>query len=122
MDAMQAPRTGFIWQGRYTIPVAVGVPLLCGLVAATSSRAVATRALRWIVPLAGVGFVFAHGLMFAQALKRYAVGVGSSWRFFDADLPWTPPLGNFALAAAFGIVVAALACWLVIARRDPEVT
>ena len=122
MDAMQAPRTGFVWQGRYTIPVAVGVPLLCGLVAATSRRQIPPWVSRWVVPLAAAGFVVGHGLMFVQALKRYAVGVGASWRFFDAELFWEPPLGNLALALAFGVAVILLGCWLVVARRDPEVT
>lgn len=114
LDAMQAPRTGFIWQGRYTIPVAVGVPLLCGWALATARRPLPPVVGRWLAPLLAVGFVAAHVGMFYTALRRYAVGSEGPMRFLAADLPWVPPLGNLGSLAAYGVVMTVLAGWLVV--------
>ncbi len=30
-EAASAPRIGFVWQGRYSLPLAIGVPVVAGL-------------------------------------------------------------------------------------------
>lgn len=122
MDVMQAPRTGLIWQGRYTIPLAVGVPLLSGWVAATSQRRPSEAALDWLAPVYAAGFVVAHVAMYLTALHRYAVGVGGSGRFLWADVDWSPPLGNPGSLAAFTVVILLLGWRMAAPRRLPAQT
>jgi len=121
-DAMQASRTGYVWQARYTLPVAVGIPLVSAVVAATAGR----RPLlppRRVLPLSAAGFVVAHVALFSNGLRRYAVGLDGPLRFLSEDAPWAPPGGNLlAVMVTVGVTVA-LAWWIAAPRRpvaDPE--
>lgn len=100
LEVASAEQVGFYWQGRYTLPLAVGVPL----VAAVAAR----RPRPAPVPLlAGVLAVLAvcHLVGFVTALGRYTVGTGNGLGLVDAV--WSPPLP--ALVLAVGAVLAALA-------------
>ena len=78
-EAMQAAEVGFVWQGRYTLPVAVGIPLLSGAIVSdwrcrgTSPRV--DRAARWgaVVIVATLGG--AQLLAFAAAARRHLDGL-----------------------------------------------
>ncbi len=115
-DAMQASRTGYVWQARYTIPVAVGIPLVSAVVAATSRR----RPLlppRLVLPVAAAGFVIGHVALFYNGLRRYAVGVDGPRRFLSVDTPWSPPGGNLLAVMVYVGVIVALAWWVAAPRR-----
>lgn len=115
-DAMQAPRTGYVWQARYTIPVAVGIPLVSAIVAATANR----RPLlppRWVLPLAGAGFVIGQVALFYNGLRRFTVGLAGPRRFLSVETPWSPPGGSLLLVLVYVGVMLALAWWVVAPRR-----
>lgn len=74
-EALQAPALGFIWQGRYTLPLAVGVPLVAAEVGGArldvrhARRTDLATALLWIV------LALAHLLAFAAAMRRHLDGL-----------------------------------------------
>ena len=78
IDVSQARKIGLGWQGRWTLPLAVGVPIVAALGLAWSSRrAVLERA--WLPVMLAAVFVVAQFLAFAQALRRYTVAREAPW-------------------------------------------
>jgi hypothetical protein len=103
IEGSQASRVGFIWQGRYTLPLAVGLPLaatlaagLRGLVPEALTRNLAV----WLAALVGLAQFGA----FAYALLRYQVGVGGGYDLLAGS--WEPPGGSFAVLLLFGVSLA----------------
>ena len=109
--ALQMPTavdTGLIWQGRYTLPAAVGVPMVAAValtsVAGTLDEIV-RRIVRWLaLPAVAVGHVAA----FWWAMRRYAVGIDG--RFVTRTPDWSSPLGYLTAVAVYAIPVAVLVC------------
>jgi hypothetical protein len=111
--AAQVPRAatqGLPWQGRYTLPLAVGVPLLAVLSIDLAAAKVPGLTRRVAV---ASGLVLGVGTLYAAwwALRRYVNGSdGSVWVFSGA---WQPPLGAGVLLAVLavfaGLCVTALA-------------
>ena len=89
---------GFVWQGRYSIPVAIGVAALA-LPRATQHRRIALAALL----ATGVAEV----VTLWTALRRYSVGVDGSWWLRDAA--WHPPLSPWLLLALNAAALGSLA-------------
>ncbi|GAA2726131.1 DUF2142 domain-containing protein [Cellulomonas aerilata] len=108
--------TGLVWQGRYTLPVAVGVPLLAGALltgARTEALTLARRLAGVLLPLLGV----AHVLAFYWAMRRY--GVGETRELLTEQPTWTSPLGYLpAVGLHAALVVALVALALVTSRRS----
>ncbi len=111
--ALQIPTavdTGIIWQGRYTLPAAVGVPMVAA-VALTSVRGpldeLVRRMARWTVPALAVAQVAA----FWWALRRYSVGLKGQLITTSPD--WSSPLGYLSAVALYAVLVAAVtgAAW-----------
>ena len=107
--ALQIPTavdTGIIWQGRYTLPVAVGVPMLAA-VGLTFTRGplheLVRRMARWIVPALAI----AHVAAFWWAMRRYSVGLNG--RFLTLSPAWSSPLGYLSAVALYALVIAAVA-------------
>ncbi|MFK0193535.1 DUF2142 domain-containing protein [Kitasatospora sp. NPDC090308] len=102
---------GPVWQGRYLMPFAVGLPLLCGAVLADRTAS-GGPALPWrrltatvVLPLA-----LANLAAFYWTLRRF--GVGTSGSLFNRHAHWLPPGGwvvwtaLYALAALLLVVPA----------------
>lgn len=71
-DVRSAPTIGFVWQGRYTLPVAAGLPVLAGVLVGRH-RPVVGRA--WW-PAGTVGLLgIAHLVALLAVLRRFRVGV-----------------------------------------------
>jgi hypothetical protein len=111
VEAFGAREAGYIWQGRYSLPLAVGVPLLAGI---GIGGAEAARGLGRRVPMIlAVGLAAGQVLAFAQGLRRYAVGAdGPVWFFGDAR--WEPPVPSPLLILLYGVVVAVTLWWIVL--------
>ena len=113
----QARIVGIAWQGRYTLPLAVGVPLLAAWLGGTAGNAPHPR-IRLALVLA---LACASVLGYLETLRRYAVGTRGPIYFFGG--PWHPVEG-WALAlvwyvAGYGLLCAVL--WrLVEARGDTD--
>jgi Predicted membrane protein (DUF2142) len=116
--AQQLGRTGIGWQGRYTLPIGVGVPILAGFALAQSRwrEVVAGSLLR---PIVGVAVVVGHVLAYAQALRRYTVGYDGPLQFWK-NPSWRPPIPVLALTVAFTISVVAFVVWLLATESPPK--
>ncbi len=122
IHASQAQYLGLIWQGRYILPVAIGIPLLAGFVLAGRVGSLPPAARTALArPGAAVASVVAAVLAlvqlaaFAINLQRYVNGTDGGW-FTLAPDAWLPPL-PLALVVALA-VVAATAYGLVLARTS----
>lgn len=99
---------GFIWQGRYTLPLVVVLFLSVGL---------GLRRLRFptgqvTLQIARVGFwlmILCHSLAFVYVLRRYVVGISESanWQTLFSSPHWQPPFGWPLLSAAYLLVTTA---------------
>lgn len=109
--ALQVPTavdTGLIWQGRYALPVAVGVPLLAALVVGVERSPegeLLRRVARGALPVVLVGHVAA----FYWASRRYAEGLEGEVLTLHPD--WTSPIGYLTGTALYAALAVTLA-WL----------
>jgi hypothetical protein len=108
LEVPQVPEVGFYWQGRYTLPLVVGVPLL----AAVLRRAAPGRSWVWTafaVVVAGCLLV-GHVSSFVATLARYTVGAGDGLGLLVTQ--WEPPLPVHLLVPAFVLAAVGYAAWL----------
>ncbi|HKA93440.1 MAG TPA: DUF2142 domain-containing protein [Acidimicrobiia bacterium] len=98
------------WQGRYTLPLALGVPILAG-----GMLSMTERGRRLITPrlllVIGVVLSGAQIVAFGQNLRRYTVGVDGPLAFWG-PARWSPPLPRLFLIVAFAAVTIAFVWWL----------
>ena len=100
------------FQGRYLLPLTVGLFLLVGIGLAESKlpKRFSCRMV-WMLMLL---WAIVHFLAFAQNLRRYAVGAQGTWNLLD-DTAWSPPiLGN---AGALGLAAACIAAGILAMSR-----
>jgi len=100
-------QTGFGMQGRYVLPMAVGVPLFAGEVIVRNPGRWRVPVDRWLAPF----FVLAGGLhamaWYANA-RRSALGTDGSWLFMGSS-EWSPSTGWYPLALLVVLAVVAVA-------------
>jgi hypothetical protein len=101
---------GYFWQGRYTLPLAVGLPVLATIALASSERGRQLANKRFLFAIGSVVCV-AHVLAFAQNLRRYAVGYDGEIQFWK-NAEWSPPVSPLLLTIAYTIVVIGFVCWV----------
>lgn len=121
--ALQIPtavNTGIVWQGRYTLPVAVGVPMVAA-VALTGGPSglddLVRRIARWVVPTIAV----AHVAAFWWAARRYAVGL--TGQLITGSPQWSSPIGYVTAVALYALVVGAVGgavWWSLRPSRQPD--
>jgi Predicted membrane protein (DUF2142) len=98
------------WFGRYTMPFALGVPVLAGL----ALRGPALhRVPRGAVLLAGGALVAGHVLAYAEVLRRYTVGAGGTVWFWT-NPAWSPPVPPLLLLLGAVAATVAWAIWLLV--------
>lgn len=118
IHASQARSLGIIWQGRYILPVAVGVPLFAGYVLA-SRLGVPDGRPELLAPLRRPLVVLVAGLVglvqlaaFGQNLHRYVNGTDGSWVALEPGA-WLPPLPAVLVGFLAVVACAAYAALLV---------
>lgn len=99
LSASQAHKDGIVGQGRYVLPLVVGIPVVA---AGAFDRRPPPR---WLLPLAGVALAAAQGSAFVEALRRYRSGLGTS---LLAHGDWSPPIPVWPLVGGFGVLLLAL--------------
>jgi hypothetical protein len=109
LEASSAKGAGYLWQGRYGLPLAAGVPIVAGILLARSSNAPMLRGR--LAGVLGGAFVFAQFLAFAQSLRRSTVGYDGTFFFFVHPV-WKPPVPVVLLLVVYLGVIAAVAVWL----------
>jgi hypothetical protein len=104
----QAHRLGVIWQARYIMPMAVGVPLMS---VALVERSAALHQVRTRVATMVCGLLaIASFAAFAEALRRYVTGVRGPIDYLQGA--WQPPFGATTLTIAAFVVIALLALFV----------
>jgi Predicted membrane protein (DUF2142) len=111
IETARAGANGLVWHGRYTLPFAVGIPILAGstLRRLEGTKLSLTRFAWWL----GVGFVVAQVLAFGEALRRYAVGINGPVFFFWNTTAWSPPVPSWLLMIGYPVLIAVLAVWVI---------
>ena len=114
LESWQFNEYGFYWQGRYTLPFAVGVPLLaCFALQSNAGGRVFRGAL--VAALGGM-IVAAHILAFYHALRRWSVGADGPL-FYWLEPRWASPVPQWLLIVAFSGAMVAFMVWLLGADR-----
>ncbi|HVF13752.1 MAG TPA: DUF2142 domain-containing protein [Acidimicrobiales bacterium] len=111
VEAIQVGTLGLFWQGRYTLPLAVGVPPLAALAIADRVRARPEVLSRLATVLLGA-LALGQVLAYAIATRRYSVGALGPVMYVLGDDAWQPPVPTWALLAALVVAVGLLALWL----------
>jgi Predicted membrane protein (DUF2142) len=108
---------GPIWQGRYTLPLAIGIPLLATIAVASTEGGRQLPASRVLLAV-GIVVGVAHVLAFAQNLRRYTVGYDGEIQYWKHP-EWSPPVSPLLLTIGYTIVIIGFV-WLVFASaRGP---
>jgi hypothetical protein len=112
------------WLGRYGVPLWIGMPILSGVILATSPRAPRVRAIARRRPIAPAllilvaAYVVGQVIAFVVAAHRYAVGTNGRLLYvFDAT--WSAPLPHIVLAFCVAAGGAALAVRLLAEEPTP---
>jgi hypothetical protein len=114
LEAPQARHLGMVWQGRYTLPLAVGLPVLCAYTVGdwldrgrVGGAELPQRLGGLLIALTAAGQLTA----FLWALRRYTVGLsGGIVNLWDGR--WQPPPGLAAVIALFSLGIVALVGWM----------
>lgn len=116
IHASQAQYIGIVWQGRYFLPAAVGIPLLAAFVLRERRPAAAVgRWASWGVAALLLGQLVA----FAVNLHRYVSGANGPW-FGEVPDAWSPPLSPWVLIGACAAVLAWLLRLLTTVSAGPS--
>jgi hypothetical protein len=116
-----AAKLGFIWQGRYTLPVGVGLPIVAAWVVADRLRPSAL--LRVAAVILAVGVAVGNLAGWATMMSRYHSGASAPiTSFFRWSNTWHAPLGNVTFTALLGVALVGLTVVLVGASRWRPVT
>jgi hypothetical protein len=114
---------GTFWQGRYSMPIAVGIPIVAAFILASTVRGRELMTPRFSWTLGGV-VCGAQFLAYAQNLRRYTVGATGPlmyWWHPEWHPPGIPPL---LLSFAYIALVVVFVAWLLAptgAERTSEV-
>lgn len=111
LEALRYNQLGSVWQGRYSLPLAAGVPILAGMIGTEAGGRLARPLAALAIPVMAL-FGLVQTIAFAVALRRYTVGQGGPLSFVAED-SWHPPVPGRVLLLAFAIAQAALIAWLV---------
>lgn len=119
----QAKYLGVIWQGRYMLPLAVGIPVLAGFAVQERLRGVPLWVTRRVLRVAVLAAAAGHVVAFGINLHRYVNGALGEWTGWDAE-SWLPPVQPWLLLAVYVAAWAAVAAVLLAAaettRADPD--
>jgi uncharacterized membrane protein len=111
-EMSRAGTYGFIWQGRYSLPLAVGVPVLAGWVIADRRSAAPSTVRRTIAGVVAVAVAAAQVVAHVAFMTRVVVGMPNPWWRYLTHTGWRPPLPAWVLliwavvsAVAYGAVL-----------------
>ena len=113
-ETISGPKTGLAWQGRYTLTVAVGAPVLAGWIIDRSGR-VPRRAATVIGVGVALGVAAGQFGAHVRSMDRYILGLPSEWFAYLGQGTWggpVPPTVLLVLAAIASTAYAGSLSWL----------
>jgi hypothetical protein len=110
---------GTFWQGRYSMPLAVGIPIVAAFVLASTGRGRELVAPRFAWTL-GITVCVAGFLAYAQNLRRYTVGsIGPLLYWWHSR--WHPPgIPAILLSLAYIALVVVFVGWVLTPTRAAD--
>ncbi len=118
VTALTARHNGFLGQGRYYLPLAVGVPLLAAAVLVPPE--VVRERVRVFVAALAVAVAAGLLLSYLWALRRYTVGMAVPFTLNGHTRgDWAPPLPAYVLFASFIVISAGYAALVLALLRRP---
>lgn len=105
-QGLEAKNIGMVWQGRYLLAFAVGLPILAGLILADRGTQIPAALQRRIVAVTLVLLAFANFSAFFRAMRRYAVGLGRT--LIPTHAHWEPPGTWLAWLTLYAVGLAGL--------------
>lgn len=104
VNVISAAKAGLIWQGRYALPLYVGLGVLGMIGWRDAIERTRFRPVRSIRLGLCAAFVIGEIAGFWQTVRRFTVGAdGKIW--LTDPLPWRPPVAPMALIAANAVLV-----------------
>lgn len=88
-QGVEAKHIGQIWQGRYLLAFAVGLPIMCGMLLAKNGGGIPAAIQKRLTTIAGVLLAFASFAAFFRCARRYGQGMGKS--LIPIHMHWQPP-------------------------------
>jgi hypothetical protein len=104
----EAANYGILWQGRYSLPLATGIPLLAAFIIGRRSPGLELRQRR-LATTAIAAIAVGHAGAFIWSLRHFMWGQGQ-WSFLHSQ--WEPPVPGIVLVIAFVAVASSYAWWL----------
>lgn len=103
LEMAQGDPTGTYWQGRYYLPMLVGVPMVLGQLAASTGRE--SAALDRLALVVGPGALVIVNVALAAAMRRWGVGLAGSFLPWDWDTydTFLPPVALLVVHAAASV-------------------
>jgi hypothetical protein len=98
------------WQGRYTLPIAIGIPILAAVALTSTERGRELMTGRVVLTI-GTLLAVAQFFAYAQNLRRYTVGYEGEIQFWRHP-QWSPPVSPLLLTIVYAIAAAAFVVWL----------
>ncbi len=96
LEASQANNYGFIWQGRYVLPIALGIPIIALSYLDDNPR------LRTFIQFIASTDLIVIVISYYAIIRRYSVGIhGPIWFFRSSG--WSPPVSSVTLILVFTI-------------------
>jgi peptidoglycan/LPS O-acetylase OafA/YrhL len=119
IEGFNAETNGFAWQGRYALPLAVGIPIVATLAIGASERLSVTAVKRMTAAIAVV-VAGIHMYVHLYVMRRYVVGTDGPTVYFGKD-GWSPPLPAelLALATLAGAAGLALLTYRLVTSDEP---
>jgi hypothetical protein len=108
IQVVEAYNYGILWQGRYSLPLATGIPLLAAFIIGRRSPGLELRHRR-LATTAIAAIAVGHAGAFIWCLRHFMWGRGQ-WSFLHSQ--WEPPVPGIVLVIAFVAVTSAYAWWL----------
>jgi hypothetical protein len=117
VQASSVTESGYIWQGRYSLPAVVVLVLVAAVAASGRFDRLPVSEGRRVVLFLLAATAFVQAASALTALKRYSVGLWTSWAEMFSAPVWHPPLlgvGPWAVSVVAVVVVVSLSAYLVV--------
>ena len=114
--ATQAPKIGYVWQGRDGMPLFVGIPIFAA--AMIGARGRTPRIERFFGTALVVGALLANLCVLYAVGRRYSVGTKGPLLYFVDEI-WQPAVPSLAIILAGTAATCVLLRFAVIALRQP---